>query len=338
MSQQTPDQEKDSGGEPQPYIVRVSRTFIYVSLITSILLAFTIGRAARIILIEGPRRALLAPPDTSAMFVRPEHSRPSLPNPQLIGGKEVPRTLYTAKNFDTAMGASTASVYLERSLENTSHSSKDSNGQSDENSYCKADQNDQKQCSRSSKSNAFDINPLDSDAAAQSSKEALHVPAGQHLLVDIKNVDGTFLNSELRLSQAMINVVNESKLTLLSYHCHKLIPMGVSCVGVLLESHISFHTWPEEGVITLDLFTCGSGELVPVLPIIEKLFAIPIEDGDTADPPQIVWSHKLRGFNPEPSVLGDDLGQFVLERTQMDLKVEVSWFGTGFYCFVLKGR
>ena len=31
-------------------------------------------------------------------------------------------------------------------------------------------------------------------------------------------------------------------LTLLSYHCHSLLPAGVSCVGVLLESHISFHT------------------------------------------------------------------------------------------------
>lgn len=315
---------------PQPYIVRVSRTFIYVSLLTSILLAFTIGRAARIILIEGPRQALLAPHDTSAMFVRPEHSKPSLPNPQLSQGKEVPRTLYTAKNFDTAIGASTASVYLERPMENVSHSTGGGAGQ-DTSSYCKADENGQKACSRGGGVESIaHVNVISSDDAAQSSKEALHVPAGQHLLVDIKNVDGTFLNSELRLAQAMVDVVNQSKLTLLSYHCHKLIPLGVSCVGVLLESHISFHTWPEEGVITLDLFTCGSGELVPVLPIIEKLFAIPIEDGDGVDLPQVVWSHKLRGFNPEPSVLGDDLGQFVLERTQMDLKVEVASTKTKF--------
>jgi S-adenosylmethionine decarboxylase proenzyme, Bacillus form len=332
MSQQSTEQERSSSDVPQPYIVHVSRTFIYVSLLTSILLAFTTGRAARIILIEGPQRALLAPHDTSAMFVRPEHSRPSLPNPQLIGGKEVPRTLYTAKNFDTAMGASTASVYLERSSENLS-SVKGGNDDQDGNSYCKADKNGQRECSRNENENddAIEIITVESDDVVLSSKEeALHVPAGQHLLVDIKNVDGTFLNSELRLAQAMVNVVNESKLTLLSYHCHKLIPMGVSCVGVLLESHISFHTWPEEGVITLDLFTCGSGELVPVLPIIEKLFAIPIEDDHATDPPQIVWSHKLRGFNPEHSILGDDLGQFVLERTQMDLKVEVGSFGIYF--------
>merc|ERR1719201_2179350 len=99
----------------------------------------------------------------------------------------------------------------------------------------------------------------------------------------------------------MVSVVVESKLTLLSYHCHSLIPMGVSCVGVLLESHISFHTWPEEGVITLDLYTCGNAPLVPVLPIIERLFAIP-RIGRLKEKPKLVWSHKLRGWGEE--VLG----------------------------------
>ncbi|EEC51790.1 predicted protein, partial [Phaeodactylum tricornutum CCAP 1055/1] len=85
-----------------------------------------------------------------------------------------------------------------------------------------------------------------------------HLPAGQHLLVDMEGVDGDFLNSEAQLSQAMVDTVKEAGLTMLSYHCHSLTPTGVSCIGVLLESHISFHTWPEDGVITLDLFTCGS--------------------------------------------------------------------------------
>eukprot|EP00536_Pseudo-nitzschia_multiseries_P014414 jgi/Psemu1/214583/e_gw1.698.6.1 len=85
---------------------------------------------------------------------------------------------------------------------------------------------------------------------------AFHVSI-QHLLVDIKGIEATFLDSEERLAKAMVDTVNHAGLTMLSYHCHKLIPKGVSCVGVLLESHISFHTWPDEGVITLDLFTCG---------------------------------------------------------------------------------
>jgi len=120
-----------------------------------------------------------------------------------------------------------------------------------------------------------------------------YFPSGQHLLVDLKNVEYDFLNSEDRLAQAMVNVVRDSKLTLLSYHCHTLQPAGVSCVGVLLESHISFHTWPEEGVITLDLFTCGSNPLIPVIPVIMRLFGIPRSEGD-----EVIskWGHELRGF------------------------------------------
>ena len=100
------------------------------------------------------------------------------------------------------------------------------------------------------------------EANANASNDEKHLPVGQHLLLDIERVNSEFLNDNVSLAKAMVGVVNKSKLTLLSYHCHKLIPMGVSCVGVLLGSHISFHTWPEAGVITLDLFTCGSGKLM----------------------------------------------------------------------------
>mmetsp|Transcript_26461 Transcript_26461/g.49397 ORF Transcript_26461/g.49397 Transcript_26461/m.49397 type:complete len:761 (-) Transcript_26461:139-2421(-) len=117
----------------------------------------------------------------------------------------------------------------------------------------------------------------------------LHEPAGQHLLVDIKGIESDFLDSEERLAKAMVDTVNHAGLTMLSYHCHKLIPKGVSCVGVLLESHISFHTWPDEGVITLDLFTCGNKPLIPVVSTIQELFGIGINI-------EMQWSHELRGF------------------------------------------
>ena len=129
-----------------------------------------------------------------------------------------------------------------------------------------------------------------------------HQPSGQHLLVDMKNVDPAFLNSDDRLVRSMIDLVDETAVTLLSYHCHSLVPTGVSCVGVLLESHISFHTWPSEGVIILDVFTCGDEPLVPFLPSIRRLFGVPVRgystsgDNATEEPPRMLWSHKRRGF------------------------------------------
>lgn len=118
------------------------------------------------------------------------------------------------------------------------------------------------------------------------------VLSSKHLLVDIKGIEAAFLDSEERLAHAMVETVKGAGLTMLSYHCHKLIPMGVSCVGVLLESHISFHTWPTEGVITLDLFTCGPNPLIPVVPSIKALFGIPRDNDEIVTQ----WSHELRGF------------------------------------------
>lgn len=126
-------------------------------------------------------------------------------------------------------------------------------------------------------------------------------PSGQHLLVDIKNLSAEFLNSEAMLAEAMQNSVKAAGLTMLSYHCHSLHPAGVSCVGVLLESHISFHTWPDEGVITLDLFTTSEKPLLPALPEIERLFGIPRINPETGEEetPVTLWSHELRGFRTE---------------------------------------
>jgi S-adenosylmethionine decarboxylase proenzyme len=156
--------------------------------------------------------------------------------------------------------------------------------------------------------------------------EDLHLPAGQHLLVDLKGVDADFLNSEERLSKAMVEVVRETGLTLLSYHCHALTPTGVSCVGVLLESHISFHTWPEDGVITLDLFTCGSKPLLPAVEVMERLFGIPAVEGEKV---RSRWSHELRGFRSDEAKKknyldgSSDLSLWVLSPLEMYSKDQI---------------
>jgi len=281
------------------YSVEVSGRFIILSFVVSILFASSVGWVARIA-IEEIRMS------SNQGYVKER----SMPRPLLLEGKEVPQTFYTSKNFDTSKAATMSSLYLER---------KDTSGGSikvpidfERTDSCGNDK-DEGQCARGN----------------YVEEEEEYLPAGQHLLVDIKNVDGSFLNSEERLAQAMVGVVNEAKLTLLSYHCHSLIPIGVSCVGVLLESHVSFHTWPEEGVITLDLFTCGSDLLVPVMPVIKRLFAIrqePDDDNDIVSEPVVLWSHKMRGFRPDTFVnhLVQDLGDSILDDLHLDMKEEIA--------------
>ena len=40
---------------------------------------------------------------------------------------------------------------------------------------------------------------------------------------------------------------------------HVLFPNGaITLVLILAESHLSVHTWPEENLVALDLFSCGA--------------------------------------------------------------------------------
>jgi len=237
-----------------------------------------------------------------------EEGNLAFPHPLLLDGKEVPHTIYSSKHWQSGSSASRASLYIKK------------NGDNEMGNTCQESFDGETQCTFAGSeeviSSAQEI-LLDDDEEDDDEDEDEHLPAGQHLLVDIKNVDEYFLNSETRLAKAMVDVASESKLTLLSYHCHTLIPAGVSCVGVLLESHVSLHTWPKEGVITIDLFTCGSGLLVPVLPIIERLFAVPRSSVDPEaeeDSPLVRWSHFLRGFTPQEKqgFLSKDLGESVM--------------------------
>jgi len=363
-----------------------SSALLYV--ITASILSFFAGRVTRsYIFNKEPRKsapvlqhAQHTPDSIPAVSSHKNKKHPmnaknsDLPAPRLIEGKKVPKTKYTSMIFNEVHVASEkySSLHLEdisssvvvdsfnirdsrdskeqvESLEEECVATSDGNTRGfidniDEEDYVASYETELK-----TKEDGKDEDLKDGvDNENDDDDDEDHLPAGQHLLVDIEQVNSAFLNSEVRLAEAMVNVINESKLTLLSYHCHKLIPMGVSCVGVLLESHISFHTWPEVGVITLDLYTCGNGELIPVLPVIERLFAIPRDgvgpDADLRSKPRTVWTHKLRGFRDEESGnhLSADLGEMVLEVSSYELKKEIVSVQSAFqridiYDTILKG-
>ena len=77
----------------------------------------------------------------------------------------------------------------------------------------------------------------------------------------------------------------------------------------------------------MDLFTCGSGKLVPTLPKIQQLFGVKAADED-ADDPTMLWSHKLRGFRQgfvpgysfDLNPLDSDLGYEILGPHGKDIK------------------
>ena len=294
--------------------VVLPKRIVVMSLLLCMVLAFAVGRTARIVLLVNPQKELLkaAAIAQSSSSSSEVPQMKSLPNPRMKDGKQPPETIYTSK-VTTGMGntGSSQSRWIvteagkEQCVDLPEHE-------------CRA-KND-------------DAPSVDETAAANITDGEVHLPAGQHLLMDIENVNESFLNSEERLAHAMLELVGECGLTLLSYHCHKMIPMGVSCAGVLLESHVSFHTWPKEGVITLDLYTCGPNSLLPIVPLAEKLFAVPRGEANWEEP-NTVWAHKTRGYpeGDQQSIEAEltDMEYFPVGQLT-DFKEEVAFVKTNF--------
>lgn len=82
---------------------------------------------------------------------------------------------------------------------------------------------------------------------------------GKHLLLEVYNVDFNLLNDSIALQEAMEIGIKRAKMTILNIFSHCFVPQGCTIVITLAESHVSCHTWPENGCIAIDAYTCGEG-------------------------------------------------------------------------------
>ena len=80
---------------------------------------------------------------------------------------------------------------------------------------------------------------------------------GKHLLLEVYGVDFDLINDVNSLQNVMIQGIQRAKMTILNTFSHCFIPQGCTIVIALSESHVSCHTWPENGSIAVDVYTCG---------------------------------------------------------------------------------
>lgn len=82
---------------------------------------------------------------------------------------------------------------------------------------------------------------------------------GKHLLLEVYNVQFSLLNDVESLQKVMETGIQRAKMSILNIFSHCFIPQGCTIVIALAESHVSCHTWPENGCIAIDVYTCGDG-------------------------------------------------------------------------------
>lgn len=81
---------------------------------------------------------------------------------------------------------------------------------------------------------------------------------GKHFLLNLYGCSSVLLNDERFLIDLIENAAVVSGATVLKIVSHKFDPQGVTCICLLSESHISIHSWPEEGKAAVDCYTCGN--------------------------------------------------------------------------------
>ena len=82
---------------------------------------------------------------------------------------------------------------------------------------------------------------------------------GKHLLLEVYDVNFALLNDAISLQKVMENGIKRANMTILNTFSHCFLPQGCTVVIALAESHVSCHTWPENGCLAVDVYTCGEG-------------------------------------------------------------------------------
>ncbi len=81
------------------------------------------------------------------------------------------------------------------------------------------------------------------------------IKIGEHITLDFFGVKKDYQPSFYE--KIIYTIAKAAKVEILNVSSHKFEPQGYTGFYLLAESHLSFHTWPEKGIISIDLYTCG---------------------------------------------------------------------------------
>jgi len=93
---------------------------------------------------------------------------------------------------------------------------------------------------------------------------------GEHITLDI--IGNNEELDPLFFEKVIYKVAEAAKVTVLKISKYKFEPQGFTILALLAESHMSFHTFPEKGIISFDFFTCANVSPSIAIDIIKKEF------------------------------------------------------------------
>ena len=91
---------------------------------------------------------------------------------------------------------------------------------------------------------------------------------GEHITLDFL---GVYENHSAEFYEKIFKKIAEvAKVEIVNISKYVFTPQGVTLLCLLKESHMSFHTFPEKGIVSFDFFTCGAISPSVSLEILKK--------------------------------------------------------------------
>ncbi|MBI5508054.1 MAG: adenosylmethionine decarboxylase [Deltaproteobacteria bacterium] len=81
---------------------------------------------------------------------------------------------------------------------------------------------------------------------------------GRHLIAELYGCDPGRSDDLAWVRRTMLTATRKIGATIVGEVFHHFAPQGVTGSVVIAESHLSVHTWPESGYVSIDIFTCGA--------------------------------------------------------------------------------
>ena len=97
---------------------------------------------------------------------------------------------------------------------------------------------------------------------------------GTHLLVDCREVSRDVCLNDRLVLEAMAQAAVRAGATVLSqarYHFGHNSPSGFTAAVLLDESHCTAHSYADQGLIALDVFTCGDTNPYDVVKYVREM-------------------------------------------------------------------
>lgn len=82
---------------------------------------------------------------------------------------------------------------------------------------------------------------------------------GRYLVAEMHECSTEHLDDEVYLRARCDEAARAMGAEVVSVNSHHYMPVGITVVVILAESHLVFHTWPELAAASVDIFVCGEG-------------------------------------------------------------------------------